>query len=511
VLGAVVIMYQHAFVITADDRYFPGLWALLNSINAYHGGELRTFVVSVGFSADSFDALKTHPLGSSLTLIDSRDFPYPPGGAWEAKQCVLSYLAGSVVTACLLDADLVLLSRLDDVFAFGDKGRIVTSQDGQEPFGFDERCAVYSPSLVGTRFPYFNSGFLCLNLRKHWDLVALWEFTSRFAGYSSGGGKPFGFPGHGDQGLLNAIASLLNKQSDIELLPEAIWCNSTGWSRNETVDIASIEGGRLNVTHRRLNTRQRLLHSSGPKWWTSEGSKHFRKSGDVLKCFEHFANVTPIPVGTARSTESSCSSQQVFSAIHASGGWSGGETTSGPGSTVEATALIRRIISILCRELQVRSVLDIPCGDHNWMAQVDLGDLQYIGADVVPALIDQCRDRYPDRRFEKMDVCTDRLPAVDLILTRDCLVHLPYEQIHQALTNFTSTDARWLLATHFPGRTNHDIRMGNWRPLDLCAEPFRLPAPKLIINEDCKDGGGGFSDKSLGLWELRELRQGWKR
>ena len=66
-------------------------------------------------------------------------------------------------------------------------------------------------------------------------------------------------------------------------------------------------------------------------------------------------------------------------------------------------------------------------------------------------------------------------------------MHLPYEQIHQALTNFISTDARWLLATHFPGRMNHDIRMGNWRPLDLCAEPFRLPMPKLIINEDCKD------------------------
>ena len=159
-------MYQHAFVVTSDDRYFPGLWALLNSIHAYHGGELRTFVVSVGFSADSIDALKAHPLGSSLTIIDSRDFHYPPSGTWEAKQCVLSYLAGSVVTACLLDADLVLLSRLDDVFALGDNGRIVTSQDGKELFGFDERCAVYNPSLVGTRFPYFNSGFLLPELEK---------------------------------------------------------------------------------------------------------------------------------------------------------------------------------------------------------------------------------------------------------------------------------------------------------------------------------------------------------
>jgi hypothetical protein len=33
----------------------------------------------------------------------------------------------------------------------------------------------------------------------------------------------------------------------------------------------------------------RLVHSSGPKWWTDEGSAHLRKFGDKYACFQHFS------------------------------------------------------------------------------------------------------------------------------------------------------------------------------------------------------------------------------
>lgn len=85
---------------------------------------------------------------------------------------------------------------------------------------------------------------------------------------------PYRFPGHGDQGLLNAIVMRLGKVSDLELLPEETWCNSSGWNASETVDILNSDGLRLNVINRRLQTRQRLLHSSGPKWWTDAGKYH---------------------------------------------------------------------------------------------------------------------------------------------------------------------------------------------------------------------------------------------
>ena len=41
---------------------------------------------------------------------------------------------------------------------------------------------------------------------------------------------------------------------------------------------------------------------------------------------------------------------------------------------------------------------------------------------------------------------------------------------------------------------------GDWRPLNLERPPFNLPAPALLLNEGCTEGGDTFADKSLGLW-----------
>ena len=37
--------------------------------------------------------------------------------------------------------------------------------------------------------------------------------------------------------------------------------------------------------------------------------------------------------------------------------------------------------------MKITSVLDIPCGDFNWMQKVDLSNIEYIGADIVEELI----------------------------------------------------------------------------------------------------------------------------
>ena len=288
-------MYQRAFIVVSDNDFFPGLWALLNSIVAYHECEYRVFVVGHHLSNSAIADLRHHPLESAITLLNTMDFAYPPRGAWEAKQCTLSHLCGQAATVCLLDADIVLLSRLDDVFEAAENGLLVTCKDGQPDFLFDETFRSYDQRLVGSCASYFNSGFLCLNLLKHWDVAALWEFTSRFAAYSPTEGRPYGFSGHGDQGVLNAVVALLGKQCDLNVLTESLWCNSAGWSPEETLDILGSDGSMLDVRHRRLGHRQRLLHSTGPKWWTLEGREHFLCSGDVMKCFDHFALLHPLP------------------------------------------------------------------------------------------------------------------------------------------------------------------------------------------------------------------------
>ena len=50
-----------------------------------------------------------------------------------------------------------------------------------------------------------------------------------------------------------------------------------------------------------------------------------------------------------------------------------------------------------------------------------------------------------------------------------------------------------------------DIVTGDWRPLNLQDKPFNFPSPILIINENCTEDGGEYSDKSMALWDISKL------
>lgn len=186
----------------------------------------------------------------------------------------------------------------------------------------------------------------------------------------------------------------------------------------------------------------------------------------------------------------------------------GHESISGPGSSMKQTAEIRRQLPLLLQSLDARVFLDAPCGDFHWMAKVCLGVESYIGVDLLEDQIRRNCERHmaPGRQFLARNILADPLPKADVVLCRDCLGHFSSSDIMRALRTFVASGSRYLLTTTFPGRsTNADIKTGQWRPLNLQARPFLLPAPLQIINEKCSESSGAFSDKSLGLWRLADL------
>lgn len=188
--------------------------------------------------------------------------------------------------------------------------------------------------------------------------------------------------------------------------------------------------------------------------------------------------------------------------------WAGDESASGPGASLDQTAAIRAAIPALLRRLRVRSLLDIPCGDHHWMSQVDLSDVDYLGADLLPELVDENRRRSgaQGREFAVLDLLASPLPRADLVLCRDCLVHLSFEDIARAVANIRRAGATHLLTTTFVDeRANVDIVSGDWRPLNLQGPPFDWPRPLELVDEQCTEGGGLFADKCLGLWLVSDL------
>lgn len=196
----------------------------------------------------------------------------------------------------------------------------------------------------------------------------------------------------------------------------------------------------------------------------------------------------------------------VFTDIYRTNRWGSDETRSGPGSEVQRMKRVITQLGELVRDLEVRSVLDAPCGDFNWMQHVDLHGADYLGGDVVAELIEANRVSYggPRRDFQLLDFTAQPVPCVDLILCRDALVHFSYQHVVEALTRFRESGSRYLLATTFSRtRANTDIVTGWWRPINLSRPPFELPQPLRVIGEEAFNDL--YDDKALALWDLRQI------
>jgi len=197
---------------------------------------------------------------------------------------------------------------------------------------------------------------------------------------------------------------------------------------------------------------------------------------------------------------------QRFARIHDTNLWGAEESASGLGSEMDVTAVLRAELPRLLARLGAASLLDAPCGDAGWINQTDLR-ARYLGIDIVPDLIEKLRARAGAGEirgeYRLGDITADALPRCDAILCRDALVHLSFANIARTVANFRASGATWLIATTFPGwQTNADCEDGDWRALNFERAPFNWGAPVELLNEDCQEAGGGWRDKSLGVWSL---------
>ncbi len=85
-------------------------------------------------------------------------------------------------------------------------------------------------------------------------------------------------------------------------------------------------------------------------------------------------------------------------------------------------------------------------------------------------------------------------------------MHLSFANIGRAVANFRESGAIWLVATTFPEwQGNVDCEDGDWRALNFERAPFNWGPPLELLNENCQEAGGGWRDKSLGVWRLADL------
>jgi SAM-dependent methyltransferase len=198
-----------------------------------------------------------------------------------------------------------------------------------------------------------------------------------------------------------------------------------------------------------------------------------------------------------------------FQRIHDTNLWGASDSPSGLGSEIDATAVLRAGLPPLLDRLGATSLLDAPCGDAGWINRAGLS-LRYVGVDIVAELVARLQARAAAGEirgdYHLADITSDTLPRCDAVLCRDCLVHLSFANILRAVANFAGSGAAWLITTTFPDwQTNRDCDDGDWRALNFARAPFGWGPPSQILNENCREAGGGWRDKSLGAWRLAAI------
>jgi hypothetical protein len=196
-----------------------------------------------------------------------------------------------------------------------------------------------------------------------------------------------------------------------------------------------------------------------------------------------------------------------FTKIFHDFGWGEYDSKSGPGSSVSNTKEIREGLKHIIEQYNVKSILDIPAGDFNWMKKVDLSNVNYLGADIVKEIVDFNNDKFKQNNvnFIELDLIKDDLPDVDMIISRDCFIHFSFKNIFKSLKNIKKSDSRYLFVSTYPDvKENINIRTGYNFNINLQIAPFNLPDPILLIEEKSQSGPK-HGRKCVGLWEVANI------
>ena len=154
-------------------------------------------------------------------------------------------------------------------------------------------------------------------------------------------------------------------------------------------------------------------------------------------------------------------------------------------------------------------MLDIPCGDFFWLSKINLTHVEYFGADIVEKMVFENTKLHgsPNRKFIQLDLLHDPLPRCDLVLIRDCFVHLTNEQILTALNNIYCSGSKYMGITHYDDCVSNikSHETDRWRPLNLTKNPFNLPDPFVKL-DDSSIQNPIDRQKKLGFWQIKDLK-----
>lgn len=158
------------------------------------------------------------------------------------------------------------------------------------------------------------------------------------------------------------------------------------------------------------------------------------------------------------------------------------ETYSGPGSLLENTDLLVENLNKFIKEFNIRTIIDVPSGDFNYMSKINLDNVKYLGLDISENAINLCNSKKNNNNlnFKVFDATIEKLPYADLIIVKDLFLHLSFSDIQKILDNVKSSGCKYLAVSRYSHGNvqNRDQTSGiGARAIEITKEPFNFNYP----------------------------------
>ena len=187
---------------------------------------------------------------------------------------------------------------------------------------------------------------------------------------------------------------------------------------------------------------------------------------------------------------------EVFDQIYLTSYWGKG---SGKGSSLKETEPYCLFLEDFINKHNIESIVDLGCGDWQFSKFLDFGKATYIGVDASKYIIDINKNKFSSNKVSFMHLPEDylKIPPSDLLICKDVLQHLNNEEIEKIIRILPNY--KYALITNdninisfifrviinkilrpFSTPINKDIKIGDYRPIDLNRLPFGMHFKKVF-------------------------------
>lgn len=178
---------------------------------------------------------------------------------------------------------------------------------------------------------------------------------------------------------------------------------------------------------------------------------------------------------------------QAFTFIYQNNLW---EYGSGIGSLAETTLEYRYFLENFIAQNAVGTIVDFGCGDWSFSRYIYWRDAEYTGYDTVNTVIQKNNELFASDRikFFLAPAHFSDIKSAELLIVKDVLQHWPLDVIKEFLTAVRGKFKYALITnSQYPSEDiNKDIRIGQFRPVNLLIAPFNLKKAELLLAYDIR-------------------------